>query len=452
MGFAGVWGSRSRALWADIRALGWMPRKRPPIETGWLHTTRGARLVRAHRWVMGLGAALLATAVTFGPSVSVEAVADGPHGAEADALRGWLVQRLIEEGYTIAPADQADRVLTLRADDDAVAVGNGAESFEIDLGPAAVMRLEALHRARLLLEHAPPTGPADAERSVLGLRSASEAPEGDAGALESALLRAGYVLTPRPRDDDPVLCVTHDAGQLGASVTDGAETCPDPQVFVSYAELRGANGVDTIVALLEAHATQPPQDPGPPPEVASEPEPATTPPPSTPAEPARRRFISDGAEFRMGADVGLVARGNVDAYGRAQMRVGKLQGPGAQLHVGVIPSRNGTARAVDTTLAAGPDLRLGRRRFGAEFALVAGALVHAYVDESGRGGAANWYVGLPASVSFGRAPDRLRLHLFTEAFITGGRLQHIRDNAPNWARSAWGVRAGFGFTWGWNIR
>lgn len=392
---------------------------------------------------MVLEAAVLATAFTLGPSVSVEVVAAGPHAGEATALRGWLVQRLIEEGYTIAPADQADRVLTLEADDDAVSVGSGAEAFEIDVGPTAVMRLEALHRARLLLEHA---GPAHAPASeVLGFRSTTEAPEGAAGDLESALLQAGYVLTPRPRSGDTVLCVVHGEARLGASVTDGSGSCPDPVVHVSYAQLRAPNGAEVIVELLDGSLDSlagPAAAPA-----VREPE------PEAPAviEPARPRFLSDESEFRLGLDTGVVARGTLDGYARAHMRLGKLQGPGAQLHVGVIPSRSGSVRTLDTILAVGPDLRIGRRRFAAEFGLVAGALVHAYADDLDRGGSASWYLGLPASVSFGRGWDRLRVHLFTEAFVTGGRLRHIRDDAPDWARSAWGIRAGLGLTWGWNI-
>ncbi len=408
---------------------------------------------------MGLTAALLATAFTFGPSVSVEVVADGPHADEATALGGWLVQRLIEEGYTIAPpgqADQADQVLTLEADAEVLTVRGGTETFEIETGAPAVMRLEALHRARLLLEHShsaqPPGQPTDSLASeVLGMRTQEEAPEGAAGALESALLEAGYVLTPRPRPGDPVLCVVHADARLGASLTRGGVACPDPTIYVAYAQLQGPHGADAIVALIEAASEpeRPPAEPFIAPPGATD-EPAAATPPDPPDE--KQGFLSKESEFRLGADVGAVARGDVDAYARAHMRLGKLQGPGGQLHVGVIPSRSGSVRALDTTLAVGPDFRFGRRRFGAEVGLVAGALVHAYADESVRGGSASWYVGLPAAVSFGRSWDRMRVHLFTEGFITGGRLQHIRDNAPNWARSAWGVRAGLGITWGWNIK
>ncbi|MCR9164557.1 MAG: hypothetical protein ACE37F_07120 [Nannocystaceae bacterium] len=387
---------------------------------------------------------MLATAFTLGPSVAVEVVADGPHGPEATALRGWLVQRLIEEGYTIAPADQADRVLTLEADADAVSVGSGSEAFSIDLGPAAVMRLEALHRARLLLEHAQPTRTPASE--VLGFRSTTEAPEGAAGELESALLQAGYVLTPRPRPDDVVLCVVHAQTRIGASVTTGADVCPDPAVYVRYSQLREPGGADAIVALIEGlpDATD---DAAPGPAVVRAPEPVEV----ASEEPEAERFISRDSQFRLGVDAGVVSRGSLDGYARAHMRLGRFQGPGGQFHLGFIPSRSGPVRALDTTMAVGPDFRFGRRRFGAGVGLVVGALVHAYADESVRGGSASWYVGLPASVSFGRARERLRAHLFTEAFLTGGRLEHIRDNAPSWARSAWGIRVGLGLTWGWNI-
>ena len=404
---------------------------------------------------MGLTAALLASAITFGPSVSVEVVADGPHADAATALGGWLVQRLIEEGYTIAPSDQADRVLTLEADAEAVTVQGGAETFEIEPGAPAVMRLEALHRARLLLEHAP-VGQAHSAPSspeVLGMRSQAEAPEGAAGVLESALLQSGYVLTPRPRPDDPVLCVVHADARLGASVARGDAACPDPAVFVTYSELQGPRGAEAIVELIEGASPPeaPPLQPSPPALVDStDDEPRAHVEPVPPEE--KPGFVSDESEFRLGVGAGAVARGDVDGYAQAHMRLGKLQGPGGQLQVGVIPSRSGSVRAVDTTLAVGPDFRFGRRRFGAEVGVVVGALIHAHADESVRGGSANWYLGLPASVSFGREWDRLRVHVFTEGFITGGRLQHIRDNAPNWARSAWGIRAGLGITWGWNIR
>lgn len=398
---------------------------------------------------MVLGSVVLAAAFTLGPSVSVEVVAGGPHAGEASALRGWLVQRLIEEGYTIAPADQADRVLTLEAEQDAVSVGSGTETFEIDVGPAAVMRLEALHRARLLLEHVEPTHvPASSPVSeVLGFRSATEAPEGAAGELESALLQAGYVLTPRPRHDDTVLCVVHADTRIGASVTTGEDACPDPSVYVSYAELRQPDGASAIVSLIEGPSVVPDDDDTPRSSDAEPVEPAE----AAPEEPDKEGFVSRASEFRLGVDAGAVGRGSLDGYARAHMRLGRFQGPGGQFHVGFIPSRSGAVRALDTTLAVGPDVRFGRRRFGAEVGLVVGALVHAYADESVRGGSANWYVGLPASVSFGRARDRLRAHLFTEAFLTGGRLEHIRHNAPSWARSAWGIRVGLGLTWGWNI-
>ncbi|MEM6291801.1 MAG: hypothetical protein AAGA54_11065 [Myxococcota bacterium] len=392
-------------------------------------------------------------ALALGPSVAVDVSTDeaatASGQATARALRGWLVQRLIEEGFTIAPPDQADRVVTLEVDGDAIAVHSQRDHFVIDSGPPAVMRLEVLHRTRMVLDHAEvePLAEPPGRRAVLGFRSTTEAPEGAAGELESALLVEGYVLTPRPRPGDPVLCVVHAPQTLAVSVTRGDATCPDPQLAVSYDELRGPEGASDIVRLIES-GTAPSRTSSAPVEAE-----VVSPTVAEPAEPApkRRRWPSEDAEVRTGLDAGLVARGDVDGYVRSQTRIGRRIGPGAALHLSIIPSRDDGVRAVDTILAGGPDVRFGKKRFGVEFGLLVGTLMHAFQHSDARGGSAAWYVGIPASVSFGK-PQGPRAHLFTEGFVTGGRLRHVRENAPAWARSAWGIRVGLGFTWGWKIR
>ncbi len=390
-------------------------------------------------------------ALTLGPSVAVDVSTDAAASeggqATARALRGWLVQRLIEEGFTIAPSDQADRVVTLEVDGNAIAVHGERDRFVIDSGPPAVMRLEVLHRTRMVLDHAEVATPSEPPptRAVLGFRSSTEAPEGAAGELESALLFEGYVLTPYPRPGDPVLCVVHAPKKLAVSVTHGSGTCPDPQLAVAYADLRGPEGASEIVRLIES-ATAPSTTAPAPVEVESAPRVV-----ADTVEPERRRWPSEESEVRTGLDAGLVARGDVDGYVRSQTRIGRRVGPGAALHLSLIPSRDNGVRAVDTILAGGPDFRFGKKRWGVEFGLLVGALMHAFAYDDARGGSAGWYLGLPASVSFGK-PQGPRAHLFTEAFVTGGRLRHVRENAPAWARSAWGIRVGLGFTWGWKIR
>lgn len=399
---------------------------------------------------------VLSLAIAWGPSVAVEvAVDEGARDARAQevrALRGWLVQRLIEEGFTIAPTDRADRIVTLHlghgAEGDAVTVESSHDGFTIDGGPAAVMRLEALQRTRMLLEHAEPVAPPPTpvvQHAVLGFRSATEAPEGAAGDLESALLVEGYVLTPRPRASDPVLCVVHAERWLEASVTTGEGSCPDPQVRVRYRELHQPEGVEPIVALVEAAREGDAIEP--PPNVVVVRDDVT---PEPAPEPPQRRWPSKDAEVRLGFDAGLAMRGEPDAYLRAGMRLGRVRGPGAALSFSVIPSRGERVRVVDTVLAVGPDMRFGKRKVGFGVGLVGGALVHAFATDTSRGGTARWYVGVPTKLSIGKA-EGVRGHLFTEGFMTGGGLEHLNVGAPGWRRTAWGIRLGIGITYGWNI-
>ncbi len=401
---------------------------------------------------MLLGFVPLTLAIAMGPSVAVQVTADEAGTLRerrvARSLRGWLVQRLIEEGFTIAPVERADRVVTLSPDEGSVAVESSGHRFVVDEGPAAVMRLEALHRTRMVLEHAETAQPEPPVSAVLGFRTVTQAPEGAAGDLESALLVEGYVLTPHPRPTDPVLCVEHSDEMLAVAITEGANACPDPTVRLRYQAIREPGGVQPIIDLVESLSEQPP-----PAVPARRSRTTPTPPPVEPAESSgrRRRWSSKDAEFRLGVDGGIAVRGAVDPAARASMRVGLSPGPGAQLHVSIIPAREGDVRTVDTVLAAGPDLRLGRKRFGFGAGLVAGALVHAYQYDTARGGSVDWYVGLPTSVSFGKPGAGARVHLFTEVFVVGNRLEHVRDNAPDWTRTAWGLRAGLGFTYGWEI-
>jgi hypothetical protein len=199
---------------------------------------------------------LLYLTLAMGPSVAVE-VAPPQDGASDDAmesLRSWLVQRLIEEGVTIAPSpERADRVVRLHDTEDAVIVETEKEEHRIEHGPAAVMRLEVLHRARLVIEGTDDDGTTPARApagSVIGMRSEGEAPIGFEGALESQLLSAGYVLTPDPRAGDPVLCVQHDKVAVSVSLTKVGAVCGDPTIRLTYTQIQSPGGVDPIVEAV----------------------------------------------------------------------------------------------------------------------------------------------------------------------------------------------------------
>jgi hypothetical protein len=403
---------------------------------------------------------LLYLTLAMGPSVAVEVTPpqDGTSGDAMESLRSWLVQRLIEEGVTIAPSpERADRVVRLHDTDDAVIVETEKEEHRIEHGPAAVMRLEVLHRARLVIEGPDDDGTTRAPAgSVIGMRSEGEAPIGFEGALESQLLSAGYVLTPDPREGDPVLCVQHDKVAVSVSLTKVGAVCGDPTIRLTYTQIQSPGGVDPIVEAVRGRKVPVAPVPQQSPTADDIPVRAQqTPPPPTPEDTRRRKRVpwsQDNAEVRIGAEGGIAARGAIDGSVRAFIRMGIAPGPGALLHVGVVPSGAGRSlRTVDTVLAAGPDVHLRRKRFGFDAGLVAGANIHAYQVDRDKGGRVTWYVGLPLNISFGRQFGP-RVHFFTEAAMAGIRpVEHVIDSAVRWRRTAWLVRAGLGVSFGWRI-
>ncbi len=406
---------------------------------------------------------LLYLTLAMGPSVAVEVAprdeqGEGTREESMESLRSWLVQRLIEEGVTIAPSpERADRVVRLHDTEDAVIVEMDEEEHRVEHGPRAVMRLEVLHRARLAIEgpddEAPVTSPPRSD-AVIGMRSIGEAPPGFEGALESQLLSAGYVLTPEPRAGDPVLCVNHDKVAVSVSLTKVGAACGDPTIRLTYTQIQSPGGVDPIVEAVRGKKVD--VEPVPQERPTAHDLPGKPPPAPAPrvATKSRRRepWSQENAEVRIGAEGGLAARGGIDGSVRAFLRMGITPGPGAMLHVAVVPSGAGRSiRVVDTTLAAGPDVHLRRKRFGFDAGLVAGANIHAYQVDRDRGGRVSWYLGVPLSISLGRQFGP-RVHLFTEAAMAGIRpVEHVSNSGVRWNRAAWLVRAGLGVSFGWRI-
>lgn len=404
--------------------------------------------------------ALLQLTLAMGPSVAVEVSADrslsDADAVEVEALRSWLVQRLIEEGVTIAPSpEQAERVVRLRQGKSHVVVETDHEQHAIEHGPVPVMRLEVLHRARLVIEESGPTKAASAPvGKVIGIRSAGKPPEGFAGVLESKLLSAGYVLTPDPRQGDPVLCVYHRGSEVAASMTQVDEFCGPGVVSVPYADLL-TGGAAAIVRTVEGESTpaDAPQsvELGKPEVTRTAIPPIANPVPETKWE-KRVPWHQEDAEVRIGIGGGVAVRGAADGLIDGVVRMGMAPGPGARLAVSLMPSRGPTVQVLDTLMRVGPDLVLGRKRFRFGAGLVAGANIHSFRRGVDAGGRVDWYVGLPMHVSLGRPKRGARVHLFTEAGILGSRLEH---RAPNrvvlWDRAAWMIQAGVSVSYGWRI-
>ena len=70
-----------------------------------------------------------------------------------DGLHPWLIERLADDGITIvSSAGDADHLIRIASNEEGVVVAGSGLSYEVDWGPAAVMRLEVLHRARLIID------------------------------------------------------------------------------------------------------------------------------------------------------------------------------------------------------------------------------------------------------------------------------------------------------------
>ncbi|HVJ13899.1 MAG TPA: hypothetical protein VM686_00600, partial [Polyangiaceae bacterium] len=161
------------------------------------------------------------------PPVSLDTTGLSSSGfspAEVERLTGWLLVRLLEEGYTVVPdPEQAQIELSIRAQAEGyVVTADGAEhrSFVLGAGPTGVVSMEILHRAIEAVDQEgreqaqPPDGAAVA--TALEVR-------GEADELLDKLLReqatlalskAGRTLVPSSLPHDHVLCVVVDEGRI----------------------------------------------------------------------------------------------------------------------------------------------------------------------------------------------------------------------------------------------
>lgn len=397
------------------------------------------------------------------PSVAVEAEAPSPEErVEAEADRRWLVGRLLEEGVAVAPEPRsAGTSVTVSRAAGAMTLRTETEVFQIEAGPQALMRLELLHRTRLAAESTtdvpapPPNGP------VVALRRQGEATDEMAGAVEAELLEAGYFLTPSGTAD-ATLCLAFGPDSIQASVDTGNDDChSEPYRF--DAAHRDPETIAGILAALQVATVRESPD------VAAELEAAgalapneftgsqsrsvadvdTT--PTVQRRSDRSWLYAHVAEVRLGADGGVMGRGDVDGSVRSILRTGMTPGPGALFEVIVTPSRSDSIRVVDTILAVGPqyEIAIGRRAHLAAAGLI-GARVHTYRVDKDSSGRVDWYAGLPLTFSW-TAGQGARIHLVAEAGMSGGPSLHEVRQHSRWRRTPWSVRGGIGVTYGWRF-
>jgi hypothetical protein len=376
--------------------------------------------------------------------------------------------RVLEEGYDLAPGpDTADAAVVVRAhgeDLEVEATGPGGQRrHAVEQGPPAVRRLEVLHRALMGIEATVGT-PSERSGSALAIR-ASGGTEPLVTALVAAAVADGVRVTMQPAAGDVLVCVQKRGDLAEVGFGPASAGCAPPSVVTSLTDEVDASARDLVLRVTPdlrppSVPAAPPAEDRPPPAPRTNarvlaPEPVVATP--TVIERADELAPLQGpprAEFRLGMEGGIVSRGPyVDASMRTHVRMGRYDGLGGRLEIGVIPSGGPLLRVVDTILAVGPDWQrtFGRhRRARIHVATTVGADLHTYGSDGATAADVSWVCGLPVSYSHGLGGDT-RIHVTALGSVSGVATSHrVGDEVP-WARSAWGIGAAVGFSYGWRV-
>jgi len=411
------------------------------------------------------------------PTVAVE-VQPSQRATDIDpeamiTLRGWLVRRLLEEGYDVA-ADPAGAhgVVHLRPASDGLVVeaqGRGQRSFAVEGGPEAVLRLEVLHRALLGVEQTcDARAPLAEPEPGLALRFVD-------GALDEALLEAmavvaddaGVTLTDQPRPGDTVACVERRGSLAEVALGPAEAECGLPLLVLDLADGSTASYRHAASELIDVVHRSAANDAGP--EATGEVLDMRTlggPGPSDPMPGIVVELDDDGelvamhgparAEMRVGLSAGVATRGpNADALIQAGWRAGKIRGVGGRLSLSVVPSSGENIRVVDSRLVIGPDweLKAGERGH-VDFAALVGTDIHTFAVGDRTAADVAFAAELPVSYAY-TLRGSARLHLVVTPGISTTTWEHrsgvARDDRIRWARPSWRIGVGVAISHGWRI-
>jgi hypothetical protein len=391
------------------------------------------------------------------PSVSVDTSRlEGPEysRSESQRLRGSLVARLLELGYLVVPwpEDAEIRLSVLRAPEGFVlrASGKARREFRVEPGAQAVVSLEILHRATMVVEE---VRDVEAEASSPpGTSVAIEVvgPEGDAfknrlrEQLALGLSNAGFVLAPPSAPHDRTVCVAVKDDQV--TLRTGAPACGKAALNISRDDLSGddlAEKVRDRVAKMLAPKTEVAVDdmddrgPSLPPPTARSPERDAG---SSRGEPSRGRLRFAGGT--------LSRSGGMDPLIQSSLDIVSASGWGARLAGGFTFSTGGAMLVVyETSIQMGPvrvwslapavDLRVG---------LLAGPRIHHfYYTSDDTGSRVGYDFSIPAEMTL-RLSSTWSLGLGVDNGLTGPPRDHDVSGKPVWIRGPYyfGMTLGLG--------
>ncbi len=392
--------------------------------------------------------------------------------ARMTALRGWLVRRLLEEGYNVASAPRsAQGVVRLRAASDGLVVvteGRGIRSFAVEDGPDAVLRLEVLHRALMGVEQTCNRKVRVTDEPGLAVRFIDSGSEGDDALLEAVAVvaqHAGVTLASQPGPDDTLACIERRGSLAQVGLGPATEDCGPPLLVLDLGAGTSEEHRQAARSLVET--VRPPSATAPldvealggPPALDLAVDPAATGESVVRSEDDGELVPMHGpprAEMRLGVSAGVVTRGRVvDPQLQAGWRMGKLRGMGGRLSLSVIPSWTSSIRVVDTRLAVGPDAEfpVGRRGHF-DIAALVGTDLHTYASGTTASGDVAFAAELPVTFAL-RLRRQARVSLTLNPGISGVAWEHRvglrRDNRIVWQRTAWRIGVTVGITHGWRI-
>jgi len=205
--------------------------------------------------------------------------ATGWKGEEVRQLRGSLLARLLEQGYRVAPGpqDAQIRLAVLKSGEGFVVEATAAShrEYRIDPGPSAVVSLEILHRATMVVDEVRGsvtreggarvslTNPSDVGGvdRPLTKRSVSIEVTGPPEDVTASRLReelavtlssSGLMLVPRSVPHDRTVCVTVDADQVTLATGAGSTSCGAPALKLA----RTALSRDELAAHIRGHVSR----------------------------------------------------------------------------------------------------------------------------------------------------------------------------------------------------
>lgn len=153
--------------------------------------------------------------------------------ASIERVRGWLLLRLIEDGYVVVASDAEAgvRLTVARSDGQWVlrAAGRDARSDVVADSGSGVASLKMIHRALALLSRVEPSEPVTMPQRVVVIRTSRESPDADAAgaaleSLVSELERAGVAVA-REYPGAKIACLAEDGESVGVGLGENDEQC-----------------------------------------------------------------------------------------------------------------------------------------------------------------------------------------------------------------------------------